>query len=65
MRIAVSLLDTTVGVNLVHTLPIPIGGRHCIWARDLSKLRIATKAPLQLDGLILVHLGLGNFYTRV
>lgn len=65
MRIAHGLFDTGAVVNLIQSSMIPTSWAHHIKRDGLPTLRTATKQLLLLNGLILLHLRIGDLNTRV
>lgn len=65
MYMAARLPNMEAGVNLVHYFLIPNKLRNRMKLNRLLTLYTATKPPLSLDGLILQHLRLGDFNTRI
>lgn len=65
MCIAVNLLDIGADSNLMHPSIISNYWNYRIMCHDHPRMRTATEGTLQVDGLILPHLRLGDLCTPV
>lgn len=64
MHTKVALFNTEAEVNLIHSAYIPPGRINSVKKDAQPRLRKATKEPLQVDGVTVLQLRLGDLCRR-
>lgn len=65
MNTAATFFGTGDDLNLIHSVFVPPEWKNSVKKEALPELRTTAKQPLLIEGLITLHLGLGDQCTRI